>query len=131
MRLKSLFAALLLLAAAAAGAAAPAHLVVEGVQMPAWVEYSSGARQPLAIGMAFMNLEDVYPPYPPLLDVDPSPDPRADIAAAIRLLGQATAEAHRVADIVRYPATICDLYDLDLLADQVDPRTGGWSGQWP
>ena len=88
-----------------------------------------------AIGMAFMNLEDVYPPYPPLLDIDPSPDPRADIAAAIRLLGQATAEAERVADIVRYAATICDLYDLDLLADgpsdQVDPGTGGWSGQWP
>lgn len=83
------------------------------------------------IGMAFMNLEDVYPPYPPLLDIDPSPDPRADIAVAIRLLGQATAEADRVADIVRYAATICDLYDLDLLADEVDPGTGGWSGQWP
>ena len=84
-----------------------------------------------AIGMAFMNLEDVYPPYPPLLDIAPSPDPRADIAAAIRLLGQATAEADRVADIVRYAATICDLCDLDLLADQADPDTGGWSGQWP
>lgn len=83
------------------------------------------------IGMAFMNLEDVYPPYPPLLDIDPSPDPRADIAAAIRLLGRASAEADRVADIVRYAATICDLYDLDLLADQADPDTGGWSGQWP
>ena len=60
MRLKSLFAALLLLAAAAAGAAAPAHLVVEGVQMPAWVEHSSGARQPLAIGMALNDKDRIY-----------------------------------------------------------------------
>ena len=60
MRLKSLFATLLVLVATAAAAATRPHLVVEGVQMPAWVEYSSGARQPLAIGMALNNKDKVY-----------------------------------------------------------------------
>ncbi len=60
MRLKSLFAALLVFVATAATAATRPHVVVEGVHMPAWVEYSSGARHPLAIGMALNNKDKIY-----------------------------------------------------------------------
>lgn len=35
--------------------AAVPNLVVEGVQMPAWVEHSNGAREPLAIGAALAD----------------------------------------------------------------------------
>ena len=61
MRIKSLFAVFLIAIAATANAAAVrSHLVVEGVQMPAWVEYSSGARNPLAIGMSLGNRDKIY-----------------------------------------------------------------------
>jgi hypothetical protein len=60
MRLKSLLTALLMFVAAAASAAARTDLVVEGVQMPAWVEYANGSRDPLAIGMALNNKDKIY-----------------------------------------------------------------------
>lgn len=84
-----------------------------------------------AIGLAFLSLEAVDPPYPPLFDVEPSDDPRADVAAAIRLLGEAIGQADTAVDVVRYAATIVDLNDLDLLADDADPGAGAWWGQWP
>lgn len=59
MNVKLFLTALLMLAATAASAAR-SHLVVEGVQMPAWVEHASGARDPLAVGMALDNKDKVY-----------------------------------------------------------------------
>ncbi|WP_019873095.1 hypothetical protein [Sporichthya polymorpha] len=86
------------------------------------------------IGLAFLVLEAVDPPYPPLFDVEPSLDTRADITAAIWRLGEAIAEADSAADVLRYAATIADLRDLNLLTPDLDPDPepglGGWSGQW-
>ena len=83
------------------------------------------------IALAFLNLEAVHPPYPPLFDVEPSHDPRVDVTEAIRHLGTAIAQARTVADIVRYAATIVDLDDLDLLADDPGPGNRGGTGLWP
>jgi hypothetical protein len=89
------------------------------------------------IGLAFLTLETVHPAYHPLLEVEASPDPRADLLAAIDGLALAIADASSAyvgsadvgstdassadvgsaADIARYVATIRDLRDLDLLAD--------------
>ncbi len=59
MKIQAFLTALLLLAASSALAAARAHIVVEGVQTPAWVERSSGARDALAIGMALGNQDRI------------------------------------------------------------------------
>lgn len=69
------------------------------------------------IGLAFLTLETVHPAYHPLLEVEASPDPRADLLAAIEWLAVAIADASSAADIARYIVTIRDLRDLDLLAD--------------
>ncbi|MDO8552942.1 MAG: SPOR domain-containing protein [bacterium] len=60
MKIKAFLTMLLMLAASSALAAARANIVVEGVQTPAWVEHSSGARVPLAIGMALGNKDRIY-----------------------------------------------------------------------
>jgi hypothetical protein len=60
MKVKAFLTALLMLAATSALAAARPNIVVEGVQMPAWVEHTSGARDPLAIGMVLTNKDRVY-----------------------------------------------------------------------
>ena len=55
MTIKALFTLLLMLAASCAAAATRPNIVVEGVQMPAWVEHASGARNPLAVGTALSD----------------------------------------------------------------------------
>jgi hypothetical protein len=60
MKIKALFIALLMLAATPVAAAGRPGIVVEGVQMPAWVEHASGARDPLAIGMALTNKDRIF-----------------------------------------------------------------------
>ena len=60
MKVKAILTALLMLAATTVLAAARPNVVVEGVQMPAWVEYASGARDPLAIGMSLNNKDRIY-----------------------------------------------------------------------
>jgi hypothetical protein len=60
MKTKAFVTALLMLAAGSALAAVRADLVVEGVQMPAWVEHASGARDPLATGKALANQDRIY-----------------------------------------------------------------------
>ena len=60
MKIKALFFALLMLAATPVAAAGRPALVVEGVQMPAWVEHANGARDPLAIGMALTNKDRIF-----------------------------------------------------------------------
>ena len=46
---------LMMLAIAPANAALRPGVLVEGVQMPAWVEHASGARNPLAVGTALSD----------------------------------------------------------------------------
>ncbi|MBA3741496.1 hypothetical protein [Sporichthya sp.] len=84
-----------------------------------------------AIGLAFLSLESVYPPYPPLTDIEDSDDQGFDIADAVRLLGAAIVYADTAADVARYAATIADLAELDLLADNPGFDVGGCSAQWP
>ena len=60
MKIKALFIALLMLAATPVPAAGRPGMVVEGVQMPAWVEHANGARDPLAIGMALTNKDRIF-----------------------------------------------------------------------
>jgi hypothetical protein len=60
MKIKAILTALLMLAASGAGAATRPNLVVEGVQMPAWVEHASGARDPLVPGAALDNKDRIY-----------------------------------------------------------------------
>ncbi len=60
MKIKALLAAILMLAAASVLAATSPGIVVEGVQMPAWVEHAGGARAPLAIGMILNNKDRIY-----------------------------------------------------------------------
>lgn len=60
MKIKALLVALCMLVAAAVPAAERAVMVVEGVQMPAWVEHASGARDPLVIGMRLANSDRIY-----------------------------------------------------------------------
>ena len=83
------------------------------------------------IGLAFLNLEALWPCYPPLIDVEPSVDPQSDIADALRFLGAAIAHAETAADVARYAATIADLSDLDLLGPEPGFDVGGYSAQWP
>jgi len=59
MKIKPLLAALLMLAAVPALAAARPNVVVEGVQMPAWVEHAGGARDALTIGAVLVNKDRV------------------------------------------------------------------------
>jgi hypothetical protein len=60
MKIKAFLSTLVMLAATSALAAARPDLVVEGVQMPVWVEHASGARDPLAIGKALANRDRIY-----------------------------------------------------------------------
>lgn len=68
MKIRALFVAFCVLLAGAVGAAERARvappvapvIVVEGVQMPAWVEHASGARGPLTIGMRLVNSDRIY-----------------------------------------------------------------------
>jgi hypothetical protein len=46
---------LMMLAIAPANAALRPGVLVEGVQMPAWVEHAGGARNPLAVGTALSD----------------------------------------------------------------------------
>ena len=59
MNIKLFLTAVLMLAASGAGAAARPNVVVEGVQMPAWVEHASGAREALALGAALNNKDRI------------------------------------------------------------------------
>ena len=59
MKIKTIFTVLLMLAASCAAAATRPNVVVEGVQMPAWVEHASGARDALAPGMTLANKDRV------------------------------------------------------------------------
>ncbi len=59
MKTKIFLIALLMLATLPASAAARSNLVVEGVQMPAWVEHENGVRQALAIGVALVNRDKI------------------------------------------------------------------------
>ena len=56
---KALLAILLMLAASCAMAAARPDIVVEGVQMPAWVEHANGSRDALAIDMTLTNKDRI------------------------------------------------------------------------
>jgi len=60
MKLKACLFAFLLLLAGWSVAAERAVIVVEAVQMPAWVEHTGGARAPLAIGMRLSNSDRIY-----------------------------------------------------------------------
>ena len=60
MKIRAILTALLMLAAGGAGAAARPNLVVEGVQMPAWVEHASGARDALVPGAALDSKDRIY-----------------------------------------------------------------------
>ncbi len=59
MKINAFLTALLMLAAGGAGAAARPDMVVEGVQMPAWVERASGVRDPLATGAALHSKDRI------------------------------------------------------------------------
>ncbi len=60
MKMKALMFALLMLLAGVAAAAESPVIVAEGVQMPAWVEHASGARDPLMIGARLVNSDRIY-----------------------------------------------------------------------
>ncbi len=60
MKFKAGFTALLMLVATSVLAAARPNIVVEGAQMPAWVEHAGGARDPLSIGMVLADKDRVY-----------------------------------------------------------------------
>ncbi len=60
MNIRAFFAALLMLAATSVPAADSPLIVVEGVQMPGWVEHASGARDPLAIGKRLVDSDRIY-----------------------------------------------------------------------
>lgn len=59
MKIAAFFSILVMLAASGALAATRPNIVVEGVQMPAWVEHASGARDALALGMTLTNKDRV------------------------------------------------------------------------
>ena len=60
MKFKALLVALCcLLAAGFAGAAEKPLVVVEGVQMPGWIEHANGMRDPLAVGAALANSDRI------------------------------------------------------------------------
>jgi hypothetical protein len=93
------------------------------------------------IGLAFLSLETVHPPYPPLVDTDVSVDPGADIANAVMFLRAAIAETLSAANVARFAATIDDLSELACLGDfegyleadmlPEDPGFDGCTPQWP
>lgn len=67
-----------------------------------------------SLAFAFLDLEDVYPPYRPLpLPVEASEDPRADLDLAIQLLTGASASAGTAVDTLRYAYAIRYLRELD------------------
>lgn len=66
------------------------------------------------IALAFLTLEALHPAYPPLGDIEPSPDPAADIAAAVHHLRVAAKSASSAVDTIRYAITARELQDLDL-----------------
>lgn len=59
MNTRTLFAMVLALAATCAAAAAKPSVVVEGVQMPVWVERPSGQRDALVVGASLQNKDRV------------------------------------------------------------------------
>ncbi len=59
MKIKTFFTLVLLLGASCAHAAAKSGVVVEGVQMPAWVEHANGARDALSPGALLINKDRV------------------------------------------------------------------------
>ena len=63
MKIKTFITVMLMLAAscavAATRAAAKPNILVEGVQMPAWVEHANGARDALMLGMPLANKDRV------------------------------------------------------------------------
>ena len=59
MKAKAIFTVLFMLAATVAWSAARPNIVVEGVQMPAWVEHPDGARDALTLGRALDNRDRV------------------------------------------------------------------------
>ncbi len=60
MKSKLFLAACLMLTATVAAAATRDHIVVEGVQAPAWVDHENGARDALVVGAALKNKDKVY-----------------------------------------------------------------------
>ena len=66
-----------------------------------------------SLAFAFLSLEDIHPPYPPLPDgIAPSPDPRADLVLAVHHLRAAAENAGSAAEILRYAYTVRDLHEL-------------------
>ena len=59
MKTRALLIAFCMLFAAAAPAVESPIVVVEGVQMPGWIEHASGARDPLTIGMRLVNSDRI------------------------------------------------------------------------
>ena len=59
MNVRALFTLLILCAAGSAAAAKLPNFIVQGVQMPAWVEHASGARSALAFGMPLTGDERI------------------------------------------------------------------------
>ena len=59
MKIRAFVAVALMVFAVPLPAAVP-NVVVEGVQMPAWVEHASGARDPLAIGAGLASKDRIY-----------------------------------------------------------------------
>ena len=60
MKMKACLFAFCLLLAGCSAAAERAVIVVEAVQMPAWIEHTGGARVALAIGMRLANSDRIY-----------------------------------------------------------------------
>jgi len=60
MKIRILLGMLLMLAVTGAWAATRPNIVVEGVQLPAWVEHPNGGREALGIGLALGNKDRVY-----------------------------------------------------------------------
>lgn len=89
-----------------------------------------------SVAFAFMALEDVHPPYPPLpADLEPSADAAADLDAAIAALGAAGEEATSAVDILRFAYTIRDLREISnspYLAVRLhgDGASCDWESDW-
>lgn len=87
-----------------------------------------------SLTFAFLDLEDVYPPYRPLQrPVEPSADPRADLDLAIRLLIAASTSTGTAVDTLRYAFAVRYLRELET-SPYLGPRTDGgaalWSDPW-
>jgi hypothetical protein len=89
-----------------------------------------------SVAFAFMSLEDVHPPYPPLpTDLEPSADAAADLDVAIDALGVAGEEATSAVDILRFAYTIRDLREISdspYLAVRLhdDGASCDWESDW-